>query len=101
MKKTIAVFMRPGSHWDPRRGVREQDHWDGHAAFMDALFDQGVVLLGGPFADGTGSLVIFEAESPEAVRAIYRDDPWTKHDILVVADAKEWTIFLDARKPAS
>ena len=98
MKKTIAVFMRHGSRWDPKRPVREQDYWDDHARFMDALFDRGVVVLGGPFADDSGTLVIFEAESPEAVREIYRNDPWTQHDILVVRDAKEWTIFLDARE---
>ena len=98
MTKTIAVLMRHGSRWDPKRPVREQDHWDDHARFMDALFDQGVVVLGGPFADESGALVIFEAESPQAVREIYRNDPWTRHDILVVGCAKEWTIFLDARE---
>ena len=101
MKKTIAVFMRHGSRWDSDKPVREQAYWDDHAQFMDALFDAGEVVLGGPFADGTGSLVILNAESPEAARAIYRDDPWTKHDVLVVDDAKEWTIFLDSRKRES
>ena len=63
MTKTIAVFMRHGSRWDPKRGVREQDYWDDHARFMDALFDQGVVILGGPFADDSGSLVITAGRS--------------------------------------
>ena len=69
MKKTIAVFMRHGSRWDPDRPVREQDYWDDHARFMDALFDAGTVVLGGPFVDGTGSLVILEADSPQAARS--------------------------------
>ena len=97
MTKTIAVFMRHGSRWNPDKPVREQEHWDDHARFMDALFDAGTVVLGGPFADGTGSLVVLEAESAQAARAIYQNDPWTKHDVLVVGDAKEWTIFLDSR----
>jgi uncharacterized protein YciI len=97
MTKTIAVFMRHGSRWDPDRAVREQDYWNEHAQFMDALFEAGTVVLGGPFADGTGSLVILEADSPQAARAIYQNDPWTRHDILVVGDAKEWTLFLDSR----
>jgi uncharacterized protein YciI len=97
MKKTIAVFMRHGSRWNPEKPVREQDYWDDHARFMDALFDAGTVVLGGPFADGTGSLVILEADSPQEARAIYQNDPWTQQDLLVVADAKEWTIFLDSR----
>jgi hypothetical protein len=28
---------------------------------------------------------------------MFRSDPWTERDVLVVADVKEWTIFLDAR----
>jgi hypothetical protein len=60
MKKAIAVFLRPGSKWNPDKPVREQAFWDDHARFMDALFDDGIVVLGGPFADGSASMVILE-----------------------------------------
>ena len=56
MKKTVAVFQHPGSRWNPDKPVREQAYWDDHARFMDALFDAGEVILGGPFADGSGSM---------------------------------------------
>ena len=95
--KTIAVFLRHGSRWNPDKAVREQTYWDDHARFMDELFDAGKIILAGPFADDTGSMVILAAESVEAARAILRDDPWAQHDILVSGDVKEWTIFLDAR----
>jgi uncharacterized protein YciI len=98
--KTIAVFLRPGSNWNPDLPVRKQSYWDEHARFMDALFDAGTVILAGPFADGSGSMVIVVAESPEAARAIFREDPWNHKDILVAVDAKEWTIFLDGRDKA-
>lgn len=65
---------------------------------MDALFDDGVVILAGPFADGSGSMVILDAESEQAARAIFQNDPWAQKDILVARDVKEWTIFLDARE---
>ena len=29
--------------------------------------------------------------------AIFQEDPWFRHDILVAGDVKEWTIFLDGR----
>jgi uncharacterized protein YciI len=92
-----AVLLRPGSRWDPAKPVREQPLWDEHARFMDAMFATGVVVLAGPFADQTGSLVILQARSAAHARELYRDDPWTVHDVLVVADVKEWTIFLDGR----
>ena len=97
MKKAIVVFMRLGSHWNPAKSVREQAYWDDHARFMDSLFEAGKVILAGPFADGSGSMVILRAESVEVARATFQDDPWTQHDILVAGEIKEWTIFLDAR----
>jgi uncharacterized protein YciI len=97
MKNAVVVFLRPGSKWNPDLPVREQAYWDEHARFMDALFEAGTVLLGGPFADGSGSMVILLAESPEAARTIFREDPWARQDVLVASEVKEWTIFLDGR----
>jgi hypothetical protein len=41
-----------GPAWDHSRERREQAGWDEHAAFMDALADEGFVVLGGPIGDG-------------------------------------------------
>src|SRR5215831_11319151 len=49
MKKTTAVFLKPGAQWDYSKGVREQAHWDEHARFIDDLFARGVILMVGPF----------------------------------------------------
>jgi hypothetical protein len=59
-----------------------------------ALFAAGKIIMAGPFADGSGSLVILAAESVGAARAIFQDGPWAQRDILVAGDLKEWTIFL-------
>ena len=98
MTTYYAARLRPGKLWDPDKPVREQALWDEHARFMDSLFDSGVIILAGPFADRTGSMVIVTAENAEQVYEMFRSDPWTEHDILVVADVKEWIIFLDARE---
>jgi hypothetical protein len=31
------------------------------------------------------------------VRGWFEADPWTLHDVLPVADVREWTIYLDGR----
>jgi uncharacterized protein len=98
MTTYYAAFLRPGTRWNPDKTAREQPFWDDHARFMDALFETGAIILGGPFADRTGSLVIVAADSAARVYEMYRGDPWTERDVLVVADVKEWTIFLDARE---
>jgi hypothetical protein len=41
-----------GPGWDPARPIRQQDGWDGHAAFMDGLVDDGFIILGGPVGEG-------------------------------------------------
>ena len=98
MKRAIAVFMQPGPNWDHSKGVREQAHWDEHAQFIDDLFARGLVMMAGPFEpEGTGALVILNVATPEDAHAIYANDPWKSQGILQVAEAREWTIFLDAR----
>jgi uncharacterized protein YciI len=94
MTRTFTVFRPTGSAWVQGTPVRQQPYWDEHAAFMDNLFDQGVIVLAGPYPDGSGALLIVEAESQVAVRDMFADDPWMVRDILRVGDVKEWTIFL-------
>ncbi len=101
MTTLYAAFLRPGSLWDPGKSAREQAFWDDHARYMDAIFDTGVIVLGGPFADRTGSLVIVAADNAEQVREMYRRDPWSEQDVMVLGDVKEWTIFLDGRRQPS
>src|ERR1043166_6099544 len=98
MKKMVACFMQPGPNWDHAKGVREEPFWDEHAKFIDDLFARGLILMAGPFApEGTGALVILNVQRSEEAHAIYADDPWKRRGILHLAEAREWTIFLDAR----
>jgi uncharacterized protein YciI len=92
-----AVRMDPGALWDPAKPAREQAFWDEHARYFDALFEAGAVVLGGPFTDRTGSMVVVHARDAGHVREMFRDDPWTVHDVLVAGEVKAWTIFLDGR----
>ena len=101
MKKTIAVTLKPGPNWDHSKGVREQAYWDEHARFIDDLFARGVIMMVGPFTpEGTGALAVLDVNTAEKARAVYANDPWARKDILLVEDAREWTIFLDARDAA-
>jgi len=93
----IMVRMGPGSGWDRSVGSRGQRLWADHAAFMDDLFDRGLIELAGPLADDSGALVVVRSDSPDEVRAWFDADPWAVHDILPVREVREWTIFLDGR----
>ena len=86
-----------GPAWDHSRGRRDQDGWDAHAAFMDALAEEGVVLLGGPIGEGDGenALLIVDAESEAEIRARLAEDPWTD-DMLTIKSVKPWSVWLRA-----
>jgi uncharacterized protein YciI len=93
----FAVTMVHGPAFDESRGLREQDGWDAHAAFMDDLVDEGVVILGGPLENEPGALLIFDAESEDAIRRRMAGDPWAEMDILHVGSVQPWLIWLDGR----
>ena len=98
MKSTFVILWEPGAAWAAGKTVREQAYWDEHAEFMDRLFENGTVILGGPFSDGTGSLVIVEAEEMSEVATMIANDPFVEHQIFELRSLKQWQLFLDARQ---
>ena len=93
-----AVTQERGENWDPRRSMREQKHWEEQARFMDALVEEGFVVLGGPLDDGEKVLLIINAESRQAIEARLADDPWTPMGVRRIAKVERWEILLDARQ---
>jgi uncharacterized protein YciI len=84
-----------GPSWDPSRLRREQEGWPEHAAFMDELVAEGVVVLGGPVGDGDGhsALLVMEVEDETEIRSRLADDPWGE-DMLVTESIEPWSVFL-------
>ena len=88
-----------GALWDHSKQRREQAGWDEHAAFMDALTEDGFVVLGGPVGEGDGedAVNVVEADTVEAVRARLAEDPWGE-DMLATRSVEPWTILLRRRE---
>jgi hypothetical protein len=92
----FVVLRRTGPQWDPDRPLEQQSGWDEHAVFMDAITDEGFVVLGGPLADEHRVVLVVEAESEDQVRTTLARDPWS--DTHLVVDAVDrWTVRLDGR----
>jgi uncharacterized protein len=90
----FAVRRRRGGPWDWSRDMREQDGWDEHARFMDALVEDGFILLGGPLEGDREVLHIVEAASHEAVHARLAEDNWTQDGKLETVSVEAWTVLL-------
>ena len=94
----LVTLERSGPEWDASQPLEGQSDWEAHAAFMDGLVRDGVIVLGGPLADEHRVAHAFQAESEDAVRATLARDPWSGSH-LRVASVEPWTIRLDARNP--
>ena len=93
----FAVRLVHGPGWDMSRGIREQDGWDAHAAFMDGLVDEGFLILGGPVGDGAQTLHAIEAADEDEVRGRMAADPWARAGLLRVGSIERWALWLDSR----
>jgi uncharacterized protein YciI len=74
--------------------MREQVGWSEHARFMNALVDDGLILLGGPLESGREAFHVIDAPSEDALRARLAEDPWAKNGMLSVTGVERWTILL-------
>ena len=84
-----------GPRWDPARGRRGQDGWDEHAAFMDALVEEGVIVLGGPVGagDGLSTLLVCDVKDEAEIRARLAEDPWAG-GMLEIESVEPWSVWL-------
>ena len=89
---TFVVLRERGPAWDWNRDMRAQDGWDEHAAFMEALADDGFIVAGGMLADDR-ALHVVEAASEEEVRRRFVEDPWPE-EMLNVASVTPWEVLL-------
>ena len=92
-----AVTREPGETWVSSLGMREQERWDEHAEFMDALATAGFIVLGGPLGSGEKKfLLIVDAESEQEIEAALADDPWVPMGLLRITSVEPWQILLRA-----
>ena len=96
MRKLFLVSEEHGGPWDWSKGLREQELWDEHAAFMDALVEDGFVVLGGPL-DEKDVLLVVDADDEASARARFAPDPWIENGMLTITSVRPWTVLLEGR----
>jgi hypothetical protein len=90
----LVSMRRSGPAYDHERPAEQQSGWTEHAAFMEALVDDGFVLLGGPLADQRRVVLAVRAQSQDDVLRRLGDDPWSGTH-LVAERVEEWTLRLN------
>jgi hypothetical protein len=94
MGRIFAVLRSRGLAWDDSKPLEGQVDWAGHAAFMDALFEQRFAALVGPLEGTRDALLILRASSTSEIVERLASDPWTTNGLLITKQISSWQLRL-------
>ena len=101
----FVVIREAGPGWTEGKSTFEQPGVTDHAAFMNALADEGIVLFAGPLAGSEQgrirALGIINADSEAVIRDRLAADPWAQTHRLVLTSVETWSIFVGADRLAA
>ena len=92
----FVVINEQGPGWEDKRPMREQRDWTEHAAFMDALEEEGIVVLGGPLGNyhKHRAMLILRGSNEQDVRKRLAEDIWIRTGVLRSIEFYPWEILL-------
>jgi hypothetical protein len=90
--KAFVVLRTRGPAWDESRPLEGQADWAAHAAFMDALFEEGFAALVGPLEGTRDAVLVLRASSESEIVERLAADPWTRSGLLVTRQISPWQI---------
>ncbi|QBJ98178.1 hypothetical protein ERC79_21210 [Rhodococcus sp. ABRD24] len=74
----------------PEKSAQRDDHRTDHRAWLADLVRRGIVHSSGPFADGSGALMMVEGTDSAEVRALFDQDPFARAHLVERAEIREW-----------
>ena len=72
-----------------------------HREYLSRLRDEGKLYASGPFTDGSGALIIYEADTPEAAETLLQGDPFHAAGVFVRWQLRPWNVVMTAPAVAS
>jgi uncharacterized protein YciI len=88
--RLYAVEIKIGPKWVAAKAPPEQDFFREHSQNLARLREQGLLVLGARYGDK--GLVVLQADSEAAARALVDQDPAMRHGTLVYEIA-EFSVF--------
>jgi uncharacterized protein len=75
-----------------------EQHRPVHRQYLAALKERGQLAVSGPFADGSGALIVYEADSAEAAEALLKGDPFHAAGVFVRWAMRPWNVVIANRE---
>jgi hypothetical protein len=61
-----------------------------HREYLAKLKGEGKLAMSGPFTDGSGALIVYEAESGEEAEGLLKADPFNQNGVFVSWKIRPW-----------
>ncbi|GAB2650758.1 YciI family protein [Prescottella soli] len=74
----------------PEKSALRDDHRTDHRAWLSDLVRRGIVHSSGPFADGSGALMMVEADTAGDVEDLFDQDPFATRNLVENRTVREW-----------
>ncbi len=76
----VTITYSTGPQWLPNTPLLEQSRHAlralaSHRTFLARLMDNGKLILGGPYTDGTGGMALLEVKDKDEAEKILAEDP--------------------------
>ena len=94
----VIVRWRAGPAWTSGP-PEEQSGWDDHADLIDGLIERGIFVMGGPYADYSGSHTLLENVTVHEARELVLQDPFVANGVFVLDDVRAWNVYVDELTP--
>ena len=71
-------------------------HRPAHRAYLTSLLEKGQLFASGPYADGSGALIVYEADTPDAAEALLKADPFHAAGVFLTWTMRPWKVVFQA-----
>ncbi|MBY0458523.1 MAG: YciI family protein [Gemmataceae bacterium] len=68
-------------------------HRPAHRAYLTSLIEKNQLFASGPTDDGFGAIIVYEAETPEAVESLMKADPFFAAGVFVKWTVRPWKMI--------
>ncbi len=82
--------------YSPDENDLRAEHRPEHREWLQGLVDQGRVLASGPFADGSGALLVFTSDTEADLSHLVSQDPFARVGAISAVRVTEWNAVVGA-----
>ncbi|CCQ16756.1 putative uncharacterized protein [Rhodococcus sp. AW25M09] len=82
--------------YSPTTADGRDTHRAAPRAWLAGLFEQKTLISSGPYADGSGALILVDGPDAASVETLFAQDPFAVENLIESATFLEWTPVMGA-----